>query len=86
MHTLKNCLNTQTSLAQARSGSEINKTQFILVKYYAINCSQCHAKSQSSPINIKQYDDDDDEYVDEDAYYNGVGDGYGDGDGDDHGS
>ena len=30
-------------------------------------------------MNIGQYDNDDDEYVDDDAYYNGVDNGHGDG-------
>ena len=47
-----------------------------MVEYYAISCGQCQAKFQLCSINIKQYDDD--EYVDENAYYNGVRDGYGD--------
>ena len=50
----------------------------ILVKYYAINDGQCQVIFQLSPINIKQYVDDDDyDYgdVDYDGYREGDGDG-----------
>ena len=46
-----------------------------MVDYYTINCSYGQAKSQLCPINIKKYEDD--EYVDDDAYHNGVCDGHG---------
>ena len=38
-----------------------------------MGCGQ--AKFQLCPINIKEYEDDDDTHFDDDAYYNGVCDG-----------
>ena len=43
-----------------------------MVEYDAINSGKCKAKSQYFPNNIKHYEDGDDEYIDDDAYYNGV--------------